>query len=82
MSDSSQNLVLEHLRHIHDAVDSLREDARELKHRLSAAELGLAGVRREVAALAEADALLGVRTDRFEDRLERIERRLDILPAG
>lgn len=52
----SENLVLEHLRHIRAEIGGLREDMREVKLRLTAVELGLAALRREMAHLAEADA--------------------------
>src|SRR6185437_16395082 len=34
MADDATNLVLEHLRHIRDAVDGLREDMKDVKRRL------------------------------------------------
>ncbi|MCU0889282.1 MAG: hypothetical protein MUC64_14960 [Rubritepida sp.] len=76
------NLVLEHLRHIRAVVDATREDVRELKHRVNAVEVALAGMRRDDAGLAEGIALLSARTDRLSDRIERVERRLDLSPAG
>ncbi|UPY36135.1 hypothetical protein [Sediminicoccus sp. KRV36] len=48
----SDNLVLEHLRYIRAEIGELREDVREVKARLTAVELGLAAVRRELAHLA------------------------------
>ncbi len=77
----SDNLVLEYLRHIRGAVDGLREDMREVKQRLTAVELGLAPVRREIAVLAETDAHLSARIDRLTDRIARVETRLDIVGA-
>ena len=74
----SDNLVLEHLRHMRGSLDALREDMRDVKQRLGALELGVAGLRRELAGLAEADAHLAARQDRTNDRLDRIERRLDL----
>ena len=57
-------------------------DMREVKTRLTGVELGQAAVRREIAVLAEADAHLGARVDRLTDRIERVERRLDLAPAA
>jgi hypothetical protein len=82
MADVPDNILLEYLRHIRSAVDGLREDMRAVKGRLSAVELGLAAIRREVAGLAEADAHLGIRIDRLSDPTERIEKRLDLVPSG
>lgn len=78
----SDNLVLEHLRHIRAVVDATREDVRELKHRVSAVEIALAGLRRDDAGLAEGLAMLGARTDRLSERIERVERRLEIAAGG
>jgi predicted nucleic acid-binding Zn-ribbon protein len=79
---TSDTLVLEHLRHIRAVVDATREDVRELKHRVSAVEIALAGMRRDDAGLAEGLAMLGARTDRLSERIERVERRLDITVGG
>ena len=63
----SDNLVLEHLRHIRATVDGLRDDMHGVKERL-----GL---------LVQTCASISRRVDRLEDRVERIGRRLDIIPA-
>jgi hypothetical protein len=78
----SDNLVLEHLRHIRAVVDATREDVRELKQRVSAVEIAIAGMRRDDAGLAEGIAILGARTDRLSERIERVERRLEITPGA
>jgi hypothetical protein len=38
MDDKTNNLVLEHLRHIRGSVDDIREDMREVKSRLGLLE--------------------------------------------
>jgi predicted nucleic acid-binding Zn-ribbon protein len=78
----SDNLVLEHLRHIRAVVDATREDVRDLKQRVSAVEVALAGMRRDDAGLAEGIAHLAARTDRLSERIERVERRLDLVPGA
>jgi uncharacterized coiled-coil protein SlyX len=71
----SEDIVLEHLRHIRRAVgDELREDMRELKTRVGTVE-------REVAQLHVMIAEQSTRIDRLTDRVERIERRLDLAEA-
>jgi len=65
MDEKKDNLVLEHLRHIRGAVDDTREDMREVKSRL-----GL---------LEQQYAIISGRLDRLTDRVERIERRLDLV---
>ncbi|MFE0756955.1 hypothetical protein ACFW16_23540 [Inquilinus sp. NPDC058860] len=64
MTDETTNLVLEHLRHIRGGIDDLRQDMREVKTRL-----GL---------LEQQYAVISGRLDRLTDRVERIERRLDL----
>ncbi|MDR4516982.1 MAG: hypothetical protein MRK00_06305 [Nitrosomonas sp.] len=48
MSEDSQNLVLEHLRHIRGRVDLIADDMKEVKLRLSSLDNSLSLVRREI----------------------------------
>ena len=64
MTTEPTNLVIEHLRYIRGAVDSLRDDMREIKTRLGILESQYASV--------------SSRIDRIDDRLERVERRLNL----
>ena len=70
----AENIVLEHLRHIGRAVDETRDDVREIKHRVGSPEAEVAQVQ---VKLAEHSG----RIDRLADRVERIERRLDLADA-
>jgi predicted nuclease with TOPRIM domain len=63
----SDNIVLEHLRHIRSAVDGLRDDMREVKGRLGILESQYAN--------------LSNRLDRVDGRIERIEQRLNLADA-
>jgi predicted nucleic acid-binding Zn-ribbon protein len=63
----TDNIVLEHLRHIRSAVDGLRDDMREVKGRLGILESQYAN--------------LSNRLDRVDGRIERIERRLNLADA-
>jgi predicted nucleic acid-binding Zn-ribbon protein len=79
MSDDwPDNLVLRYLRRIDDKVDRLGERMDDFAVRLSAVEVGLNGVRRDLVSLYEADARLQVSFDRQGARLDRIERRLNL----
>ena len=64
MTDNVENLVLEHLRALRAGQDRIENELRDMKSRLSAVEAGLNGVRRDLVALAEADARLQVTIDR------------------
>ena len=66
MTDSGpENRVLQHLPRIDEKVDRLGDDVHDLKVRMSNFEESLAGTNR--------------RLDRLEHRVERIERRLDLV---
>ena len=71
----SDNIVLEHLRAM---LADLKFDMRDVKHRLTALEIAFSGF---VATEASHYASLAQRADRSDDRLDRIERRLDIVAA-
>ena len=70
MSEGPDNLVLQILRRVDQNVDRLRDDMRDLKIPVSGIEENMVVVQR--------------RLDRFDDRLERIERRFDLIdgPPG
>ena len=68
VSDRPDNLILVYLRRIDQKVDGLREDMSEVKERLGHLEGQYSSMPRPVGRLG--------------DRLDRIERRLDIAPAA
>ena len=78
MTDNVENLVLEHLRALRSGQDRIESELRDLKERVSAVETGLNGVRRDLVALAEADARLQGTIDRLGDRADRIEKQLEL----
>jgi septal ring factor EnvC (AmiA/AmiB activator) len=78
MADNVENLVLEHLRVIRADIAGIRDDAREIKQRLTSLEAGVAALRRDNANLYGDVSEQHARYDRLADRIERLERRLDI----
>jgi len=79
------NLVLEHLYAIHDQIAGIgaemraqREHMNGIERTLERLDRGVAETRAEVISLR---ADLGGRLDRVTDRVERIERRLDLAEA-
>jgi hypothetical protein len=76
--DVSDNLVLEHLRAIRSELREVRGEQTERRMRIGAIERSMARVEVEQAELR---AEFGSRFDRVLDRLDRIERRLEIAPA-
>ncbi|PZN86462.1 MAG: hypothetical protein DM484_00870 [Candidatus Methylumidiphilus alinenensis] len=79
MNENVENLVLEHLRHIRGRVDQIADDVGDLKQRMSGLESAMSLVRREVALGDETDARQQVTLDKLNVRIERIERRLELL---
>jgi hypothetical protein len=75
----SDNLVLELLRAIRGDIGVLGTDIRDMKHRLTLVEMGLAGIRRDIAGVFEQMAGSSLRSDTLEARVQRIERRLELI---
>ena len=64
MADEPDNLVLQLLHRMDSKLDRVIDDVPDLKVRVTGVEEGLAGVNR--------------RLDRFEVRMDRVERRLEL----
>ena len=81
MTENVENLILEHLRHIRNRVDLLSADMSDLKNRMSSLEMAMVTVKRETAHGDETDARQQISLDRLQERIQRIERRLDLSDA-
>ena len=81
MSDQTDSLILVYLRRIDTRLERMDEDIQDLKRRMTAVEDGIARLHHEIAAIRGDYAGLQLRMDRFDDRLARIERRLDLAEA-
>ena len=79
MTDNVESVIIEHLRHIRGRVDRIAEDMSDVKLRLSSLESAMVLVKREVSSGDETDARQQFSLDRLADRIERIERRLDLI---
>ncbi|HWO99211.1 MAG TPA: hypothetical protein VNL74_01085 [Methylococcus sp.] len=79
MTENTENLVLEHLRHIRGRIDQIADDISDIKLRMSAIENAMTLVRREIMHGDETDARQQVTLDKLAARIERIERRLELL---
>ena len=71
MTNNLENLLLEHLRAIRSEQSAMRDDIREIKSRLISLERSMAG---NYADIVDQH----VKYDRITERLERIERRLEL----
>jgi predicted nuclease with TOPRIM domain len=78
MADNIENLLLEPLRAISADIGGIKEDVREIKQRLTSLENAVAGLRRDNANLYGDVIDQQTRYDRLVERVERIERRLDL----
>ncbi len=74
MADDVQNLVLEQLKLIRKSQDETREDILDMKIRMSATERHLGEIQVQLGALNS-------RMDRFDERLTRVEHRLNLVDA-
>ena len=72
MTDEHENLTLGFWRRIDENLDRLTDDMRDLKVRMTAVE-------RQLGDIHVAIAGVNGRIDKMEVRLERIERRLDLV---
>jgi chromosome segregation ATPase len=78
MTDEVQNLVLEHLKAIRLDIGTIKSDIRELTNRVGRIEISMTSLRRDIGHYDEATAESSVRLDRINERLERVERRLEL----
>jgi septal ring factor EnvC (AmiA/AmiB activator) len=78
MTDNVENLVLEHLRAIRADIARMERKQDETITRLGRLELAVAGLRRDVAHTDEAAAEQSLRIDHLAERIDRIERRLEL----
>jgi hypothetical protein len=85
IAEHVDNLILEYLRAMRADMSSMKTDIRELKRRLGRVEAEIVGIRQDLLRRDEAGvqrdevvADLGTRFDALVDRVERIERRLDL----
>jgi hypothetical protein len=81
MMDEPNDFVLEYLRYIRQAVDDLKVEFSGFKLRQTATEQSILALRRDTVSLEEAIVRQTIRFDGIEKRLERIERRLDLVDA-
>jgi chromosome segregation ATPase len=82
MTDDTSSRVLEHLRALRSELRDLRHDTQSgieaLKARMSSLEAAFLTVKREIVHGDETDAHLQAVIDRLAQRIERIERRLEL----
>lgn len=78
MSDNIENLILEHLKRLQAEQTAARERDQEILSRLSHIESGIARLTRDESANYSEIIENRHAVDKLKDRIERIERRLEI----
>jgi len=78
MKENPDNLVLEHLKRFQAGQERIERKLEEITRRLSNLEAGQASIIQHIGHLAASDAQQQVAADGFNQRLERIERRLEL----
>ncbi len=78
MTDNIENIILEHLKRFQVGQDRIERKLEEVVTRLGALEVSVASVRRDIAHNEENTAAMSVRMDRLNERIDRIERRLEL----
>ena len=78
MTDNVENLILEHLKRFQASLDRVERKIAELTTRAANLEGGQASIIQHLGHLAAADATQQLAIDNVNDRLDRIERRLEL----
>ena len=78
MNDSIENLILEHLKRFQAGQERIEYELKEMKHRLTGVESGIAGLRRDNLTPQEDIYRQQAAIDRINERIQRIEKRLEL----
>ena len=78
MTGNADNIIVEHLRAIRADIADLKENDKEILTRLARLEIGQANLLRNIAFIEETGAEHNMRYDRLKERIERIEKRLEL----
>lgn len=79
--ENVDNIIIEHLRVIRADVAAIRDDVRDLKIRVNNLEHGQGTILQHIGHVETMLATQQASQDKLADRIERIERRLEIAPA-
>ena len=75
---STDNLIIEHLRAIRTEIASVKSDTADTRQRVGSVETSIIDMRRNVVHLFEDMAHQQLTMDKLLDRVQRIEKRLDL----
>lgn len=78
MTDETENLVLEILKRMQGDMGEIRSELRDIRRELHQINQRLTQVEYHMSGFFSASAIHSDRVDRLEQRLERVERRLEL----
>ena len=81
MSENVENIVLEHLKAIRVGQAQITEDVKDLKFRIGKVEQKMVSLERQMVSINETLVYHSAKFDGLEERLARIEKRLDLVEA-
>ncbi len=79
MADNIENIVLEHLKRFQTTLERVETKQDEVVRRMGNLESGQASILQHIAHLSSVDAQLQLATDTVNKRLDRIEKRLELI---
>lgn len=78
MADESANLIIEHLKALRAAIADVKADTRDIRQRLTAHDASIITLHRNDVHVMEESARQQLSIDQLLERIERIERRLEL----
>jgi chromosome segregation ATPase len=78
MTDNTENLILEHLKRFQAGQDRIERELKEIKSRITTLKSIIATIMQYLAHMSGSIAEQHVRYDSLLERIERIERRLEL----
>jgi septal ring factor EnvC (AmiA/AmiB activator) len=76
--ENVDNIIIEHLKRFQAGQDRIERELKEVKGRMSQIEIGIASMRGDLAHLSGDQARQQIGVDALSDRIDRIERRLEL----
>ncbi len=78
MTETIENLILEHLKRFQAGQERIETKVDELVMRVGQLEGAILGLKREIVNAEESGVSVSLRVDTLSKRLDRIERRLEL----
>ena len=78
MSENIDNLILEHLKKFQSGQDRIERDLKEIKTRLGVVEAVQGSILQHIGHLSSSIAAQQISFDRMNERIDRIEHRLEL----